>query len=80
MHVAMRTVAEFLAVMAVLMAVGLAAAAVFLSPPRKHLFLPPPEDSRGGAGGSGAPDDLAWRGAGAVAGGPARDGVGLRQG
>jgi len=74
----MRTVAEFLAVMAVLMTIGLATVAVFLAPPRKHLFLPPPEDPRGGAGGSGAPDGLVWRDAGAVAGGPARDGVGLR--
>ncbi len=74
----MRTVAEFLAVMAVLMAIGLAAAAVFLSPPRKHLFLPPPEDSRGGTVGPGTPDDLVWRDAGAAAGRPAREGVGLR--
>src|SRR3989304_5968578 len=65
----MRTVAEVLAVMAVLMAIGLASVALFLAPPRKHLFLPPPEDSRGGAGGPGAPDGRAGWGAGAVAGG-----------
>ena len=74
----MRTVAEFLAVMAVLMTIGLATVAVFLAPPRKHLFLPPPEDSRGGTVGPGAPDELVWRGAGSVAEGPASDGVGLR--
>ncbi len=41
---AMRTLLAMAALMAVLMGVGVAAAAVFLGPPEKDLFLPPPAD------------------------------------
>ncbi len=75
----MRTVLAFVALMAVLMAIGLAAAAVFLAPPKKHLFLPPPEDGRCRNGyGPRLFDALVWADAEAMAGGPAREGVGLK--